>query len=96
MPQTLQSPGGGVYNLDAMIKIMKSKFFSFFSIAAVLTFLLANASIAEAALRKARGDPFASPLLESSFPTYSVLYLVVGLAGVCMVGFKNSGRTHLD
>ena len=79
-----------------MVKIIKLMKFKFFTIAAVLTFVLAHASIAEAALDKSYLDPFGSPLLESSFPTYAILYLLVGLAGVCMVGFKNSGRTHLD
>ena len=75
---------------------MKFKVFRIFSIAVILSLVVGHASIAEAALQKVHMDPFASPLLESGFPMYAILYLLVGVAGVCMVGFKNSGRTHLD
>ena len=37
-----------------------------------------------------------APVLESSLPLLAVGYLAAGLAGIAVVGFKNSKRTHLD
>jgi hypothetical protein len=44
------------------------------------------------------GDGFA-PLIRPMEPTIdwlTILYFVVALAGMAVVGFKKSGRTHLD
>lgn len=41
--------------------------------------------------------PYDPPKIESSGGAIiSWIYVVVGLAGVCVVAFKNSRRTHLD
>ena len=41
-------------------------------------------------------DPYEGPQLESSAPWLAIMYAVVFAAGICVVGFKNAGRTHLD
>jgi len=37
-----------------------------------------------------------APQLEPGTPWVAILYTLVGLAGISVVGFKNSKRTHLD
>ena len=37
-----------------------------------------------------------APEIESSLPWPATGYAFAGLAGICVVGFKNSRRTHLD
>ena len=37
-----------------------------------------------------------APVLEWSLPLLAVGYLAAGLAGIAVVGFKNSKRSHLD
>jgi len=44
----------------------------------------------------AAGDGFTADILESSVDWFAILYALVALAGICVVGFKNSKRTHLD
>ena len=41
-------------------------------------------------------DKYNSPALEDRVPWLAVIYLLVCLAGVCAVAFKNAKRTHLD
>ena len=36
------------------------------------------------------------PKIEPSTPWMAVAYAAAGLAGIAVVGFKNSNRTHLD
>lgn len=93
----MQSRGGEciIFSLAMVKRIIMTIMTKKFKIALILA-VLAHASIAEAALQTISGEKYASPLLESPFPLYSILYALVGLAGVAIVGFKNSGRTHLD
>ncbi len=44
----------------------------------------------------ALSDGYESPELKDEAPWTAILYLVVALAGICIVAFKNSRRTHLD
>lgn len=44
----------------------------------------------------AASDGHRVPELEETSPWLAVLYTAVCLAGVLVVGFKNSRRTHLD
>lgn len=37
-----------------------------------------------------------APTIEASQPWLASVYAVVALAGVCVVAFKNPGRTHSD
>ncbi|HUU60043.1 MAG TPA: hypothetical protein VMZ50_10900, partial [Phycisphaerae bacterium] len=39
------------------------------------------------------GDGFTADILESSIDWFAILYALVALAGICVVGFKNSKRT---
>ena len=41
-------------------------------------------------------DKHKVPKTEPQVSWFAILYFVVGLAGICVVGFKNSHRTHLD
>lgn len=41
-------------------------------------------------------DGFAPKPLEPSLDWVSLLYALIALIGVCVVGFKNAKRTHLD
>ena len=41
-------------------------------------------------------DGWQAPAVETSIEWFAVLYLLVGVAGNCIVGFKNAKRTHLD
>ena len=42
------------------------------------------------------GDGFVAPSIEPSIDWLTILYFVVAGAGMAVVGFKSSGRTHLD
>ena len=50
------------------------------------------------AQEQAAGDGFANLInpMEPSIDWWTILYFVVALAGMAVVGFKKSGRTHLD
>ena len=41
-------------------------------------------------------DAYTAPQIELERPWIAILYAVVALAGILVVGFKNSKRTHLD
>jgi len=41
-------------------------------------------------------DPYEAPQLEVGPPWIVISYALVFVAAVLVVGFKNSGRTHLD
>jgi len=41
-------------------------------------------------------DTFTVPTAESPTPWGAIVYLLVALAGICVVAFKHSKRTHLD
>jgi len=40
--------------------------------------------------------PYDPPKIEASVGLISWIYVLVGLAGICTVAFKNSRRTHLN
>ena len=44
----------------------------------------------------AGADAHTAPQIELERPWMAILYAVVALAGILVVGFKNSKRTHLD
>jgi uncharacterized membrane protein YadS len=44
----------------------------------------------------AEGEGTAPPPIESSTPWMAILYSLVAAAAICILGFKNSHRTHLD
>jgi len=58
--------------------------------------LVAAVATAATAIAAEDGDGYRVPDAESPFPWMAMLYVVVALAGICVVGFKSSGRTHLD
>ena len=41
-------------------------------------------------------DKPGAPEVSAGMPWMATGYAIAGLAGVCIVGFKNSKRTHLD
>ena len=41
-------------------------------------------------------EGYGRPKPESKVPWAGILYLLVSLAGICAVAFKNPRRTHLD
>ena len=59
----------------------------------IVMVLLLLAAPAWAAKRKRRTG---APEVKSSMPWMATGYALAGLAGICVVGFKNSKRTHLD
>lgn len=58
---------------------------------ATLVMIVVSPSLAASAV-----DPYAGPQLEPSTPWLAIMYGLVFVAGICVVGFKNPGRTHLD
>lgn len=48
------------------------------------------------AIAAAADDAFKATPREPSHDWIAVLYALVALAGICVVAFKNSKRTHLD
>jgi hypothetical protein len=54
--------------------------------------LASQASLAFAA----SSDGYQAAAVEPQTPWWAYLYAVVALAGICVVGFKNAKRTHLD
>ena len=58
----------------------------------ILVVLWLAAAPAQAKKRKSIG----APELDWSMPWLALGYSVATLAGICVVGFKNSRRTHLD
>ena len=52
--------------------------------------------LATPALAKKRKLVTGAPVVESVTTMMAASYAIVGVIGVCVVGFKNSRRTHLD
>jgi len=52
--------------------------------------------VATVASAKRRDDDDFAPKLDASTPLMALGYAAAGLAGIAVVGFKNSHRTHLD
>lgn len=52
--------------------------------------------LGEAAMAMAARKPEVAPELEDSIGWRPVLYMLVGIALVCVVAFRNARRTHLD
>jgi hypothetical protein len=61
--------------------------------------ILMAAPVLLAALRPAwaaDGEGVTPPTIESSTPWMAILYSLVAAVAICVLGFKNSRRTHLD
>ncbi len=58
----------------------------------VVLLLAAGPAVAKKKVERING----APVLDSSMPWMAIGYAVAGLAGISVVGFKNSKRTHLD
>ena len=52
--------------------------------------------LAAPAWARRRKERTGAPEIESSMSWMATGYAIAGLAGICIVGFKNSRRTHLD
>ena len=52
--------------------------------------------LATPALAKKRKIQIGAPEVDSAMTLMATCYALVGVIGVCVVGFKNSRRTHLD
>ena len=61
----------------------------------ILTGLIVLA-LAATAMAEAGDDGHFAPDAEAKIAWRSILYIVVALAGIAAVGFKNARRTHLD
>ena len=48
------------------------------------------------AQEQAAGDGYLARPMDPSIDWWTILYFVVAVAGMAVVGFKKSGRTHLD
>lgn len=48
------------------------------------------------AIASAGDDGHAATPIDPATDLLAIVYAVVALAGICVVGFKNSKRTHLD
>jgi len=64
--------------------------------AKILVILIVLWLSAAPALAKRRKRTTGAPEIESSMPWLATGYAFASLAGICVVGFKNSKRTHLD
>lgn len=42
------------------------------------------------------GDGYLAPAAEARFPLVAIVYTLVALAAICVLGFRNARRTHLD
>ena len=58
----------------------------------VVLLLAAGSAVAKQEVKRIHG----APVLEWSMPWMALGYAVAALAGISVVGFKNSKRTHLD
>ncbi len=58
--------------------------------AAVAGFVTLQAATASAATNSG------PPRIADATPWLAIAYLLVGAAAICVLGFKSSGRTHLD
>ena len=68
---------------------MNSKTCALIVLAALLVMWMAHPALAIY-------DGHRLPKTEPKVSWFSILYLVVGLAGICVVAFKSTRRTHLD
>ena len=75
--------GGG----SIIIKLMKTKMTCLYI--AALALLVPIASVLAAGRTEA-------PVLESKTNWLAIVYVLAATALICVVGFKKSGRTHLD
>ena len=63
----------------------------------ILILLLTLTAVMPAAVALAgRADGYEAPEIEAKPPWVAILYVFIALAGICVVGFKNAKRTHLD
>ena len=46
--------------------------------------------------QEVKGDGYEAPAIDPSIDWWTILYFVVAAAGMAVVAFKGSGRTHLD
>ena len=42
------------------------------------------------------GDGYLAPATETRAPLLAIVYVLVALAGICVVAFRDAKRTHLD
>jgi len=42
------------------------------------------------------GDGYQAPPTETKVPLLAIIYVLVALAGICVVAFRDAKRTHLD
>ena len=48
------------------------------------------------AIASAGDDGHAAARIDPSTDVWAIVYAIVALAGICVIGFKNAKRTHLD
>lgn len=48
------------------------------------------------AIASAGDDGYAAKTIDPATDLLAIVYALAALAGICVVGFKNSKRTHLD